>query len=180
MPVHIFKGPNTPILTPGRILDQFGQIMTRSPRSTVTAKAVAMARRSSLSRAGAAFAGMPSYFHLQEAIERPMRAARSDLTKGLGTAFQKFMGGFGIKKTSALSLAYGGGIFLGSALMASHVIKSIWSNSKRNSRVQSNMQGSGYGPGYITWSKKRGMPANHLSTRGLTNALHRSRHSSII
>ena len=106
--------------------------------------------------------------------------ARSELRQTLGTGLQRFMGGWGIKKRSALGLAYGGGLILGGALMASHVIKSLWSTSKRNSRVSSSMQGSGMGPGYITWSKKGGMPANHLSTRGLTNALSRARHTSII
>ena len=35
-----------------------------------------------------------------------------------------------------------------------------------------------YGPGYFTWAKGpgTGMPANHLSTQGLTQALHRMRH----
>jgi len=37
-----------------------------------------------------------------------------------------------------------------------------------------------YGPGYVTWTKKSGMPHNHLSTDGLPQALSKMRHSSYI
>lgn len=38
----------------------------------------------------------------------------------------------------------------------------------------------GSGPGYITWGKTRGMPANHLSTNGLSLSLSNLRHTSTI
>lgn len=37
-----------------------------------------------------------------------------------------------------------------------------------------------YGPGYISWGKTSGMPANHLSTDGLSLALSNMRHTSAI
>ena len=37
-----------------------------------------------------------------------------------------------------------------------------------------------YGSGYISWSKSAGMPANHLSTDGLSLALSKNRHVSTI
>ncbi len=36
------------------------------------------------------------------------------------------------------------------------------------------------GPGYISWGKTAGMPANHLSTDGLSLALSKMRHTSTI
>ncbi len=36
------------------------------------------------------------------------------------------------------------------------------------------------GSGYISWSKKQGMPANHLSTDGLSLAMSNMRHTSTI
>ena len=38
----------------------------------------------------------------------------------------------------------------------------------------------GYGSGYISWSKNQGMPADHLSTNGLSLALSNTRHTSVI
>jgi len=38
----------------------------------------------------------------------------------------------------------------------------------------------GTGSGFISWSKSSGMPANHLSTNGLSLALSNMRHSSTI
>ena len=37
-----------------------------------------------------------------------------------------------------------------------------------------------YGSGYISWSKNSGMPADHLSTNGLSLALSNTRHTSVI
>ena len=71
------------------------------------------------------------------------------------------------------------GVALGGLALGGQIVKSLWSRSQRGS-VLSSRQGAGAGPGYISWSKKTGMPANHLGTRGLTNALHRNRHNSII
>lgn len=39
---------------------------------------------------------------------------------------------------------------------------------------------AGTGPGYISWAKQSGMPRNHLSTDGLSLALHKMRHASTI
>ena len=37
-----------------------------------------------------------------------------------------------------------------------------------------------YGPGYMSWGKRTGMPANHLSTQGLSLGLSKMRHTSTI
>lgn len=39
---------------------------------------------------------------------------------------------------------------------------------------------AGTGPGYISWAKQSGIPRNHLSTDGLSLALHKMRHASTI
>jgi len=40
--------------------------------------------------------------------------------------------------------------------------------------------GVGFGSGYISWSKTNGMPADHLSTNGLSLSLSNMRHTSVI
>ena len=82
-------------------------------------------------------------------------------------------------------VARGGGIMLAGvtagALVGMYSLsKSILSTYRWTSPPENKQYGVGYGPGFISWSKKGGMPANHLSTNGLTNALHGMRHSSII
>ena len=39
---------------------------------------------------------------------------------------------------------------------------------------------SGTGPGYISWEKRSGMPRNHMSSGGISLALHKMRHASTI
>jgi len=39
---------------------------------------------------------------------------------------------------------------------------------------------SGTGPGYISWAKRSGMPRNHMSSDGISLALHKMRHASTI
>lgn len=58
--------------------------------------------------------------------------------------------------------------------------KSMMSSLRWTAPEENIQQGAGYGPGYISWSKKTGMPANHLGTRDMMDSLHRMRHSSII
>jgi hypothetical protein len=58
--------------------------------------------------------------------------------------------------------------------------KALMSSIRYTHRSQAVQQGIGYGPGMITWSKKRGMPAGHNATQDLTESLHRMRHSSIV
>lgn len=67
-------------------------------------------------------------------------------------------------------------MFGASAMMGTgrQLTKSIsFSQPQRPSALRS-------GPGYISWSKTSGMPANHLSTDGLGLALSNARHTSTI
>lgn len=102
------------------------------------------------------------------AIKSPSNKILSYLTKS------KFVSGWGGKAAYATAVGMAG-------LVGGYTVgRSMLSQLRHTQPVETIHRGGGYGPGYITWSKKSGMPANHLGTNNLMNSLHRMRHDSII
>jgi hypothetical protein len=69
-----------------------------------------------------------------------------------------------------------GAVLLGAAAATKRMAKGFEmeeENPQRNVSATS-------GPGYLTWSKNQGLPANHLSTDNLPQALSDMRHTSVI
>ena len=76
------------------------------------------------------------------------------------------------------SMLLGGTIGLGLGLI--HGFEKQTKNIWHFRRQEEHPLRVSYGSGYISWSKTSGMPANHLSTDGLSLALSKNRHISTI
>ena len=88
--------------------------------------------------------------------------------------------GSGLMPRTPFGRIKGAGMVIGAVIGGIQVARTLgravsWTGQDKYRHV-----GSGGGPGYTTWSKKNGMPANHLSTDNLSNSLHNMRHTSII
>jgi hypothetical protein len=108
----------------------------------------------------------------------------SNVNVGMAGKTQKFLAGaWSSKFKTGLRAGIGvrtAGVALGVGMGIYALSKSLLSTLRWQQPVEREQVGVGYGPGFISWSKKEGMPANHLGTNNLMNALHRNRHSSII
>lgn len=122
--------------------------------------------------------------YAQKISQRRQRMLLSNVNASLAGKTQKFMSGSLASKTPlGLYAGFGiksAGVALGVGVGIYALSKSILSTLRWQQPVERQQIGVGYGPGFISWSKKQGMPPNHLGTDNLMNSLHRNRHSSII
>jgi len=78
-------------------------------------------------------------------------------------------------KISPVAIGLGIGLLAAGGMALSSLSKSInWKGQSKYRRVA-----TASGPGYISWGKTRGMPANHLGTDNLPQALSNMRHGSM-
>ena len=70
------------------------------------------------------------------------------------------------------------GIAVAGVTMAATGIGSLWRSMKISRPFLDKGPVGGYGAGYISWSRKSGMPPNHLSTDNLSLSLHKMRHTT--
>jgi hypothetical protein len=113
----------------------------------------------------------------------------SELTKGiqsqLGGRWQGFIKQVGFQKGlgaiwKSKNFRWGAFGAVGALSGVYSLSKGLMSSLRWTQRREVQQRGMGFGPGFITWSKRKGMPAQHAGTQDLTDSLHRLRHTSII
>ena len=126
--------------------------------------------------------GLPGASAVEHFINEPtnVSSVMNEVKKKSPVHLKKM--GIGARAGKTLKKAAGGlGMFGGAALLGvgMAVTTKVW-DSIQWEQPGTRRSGSGYGPGFISWSKTSGMPANNLGTKNLPEALHRTRHSSNI
>lgn len=68
--------------------------------------------------------------------------------------------------------------YIAAASLAIKTVGALWHSIKWSRPARNSGPMGGYGPGYLSWSKRSGLASNHLATDGLSLALHKMRHTS--